>query len=268
MATSNKRATADVVIPKEANAPPSAVAPSLANGIESWGGAPQLAGASKSGDSENAQYLDEKQVEELTTQMTPGERARALRAHWNNYSADRPTNGGGDIAGTPAEEASKADEKGDKQSAPKEVQQQEAAQVGETSMSLWESMTMRSPLGGSSSLSDSDKARARSARRLQKTMSSRSSKATGKWDETPYRARPPALRGLRAHHDWLPQDAPFQPPWAYDESVYNVKFQMWSAYDGHFGTLEDRSEFHPERVHMREQRKQADMCRWFDKFCA
>ena len=97
-------------------------------------------------------------------------------------------------------------------------------------------------------------------------MIARSSKEAGRWDETTYRARPPALRGLRTHHEWLPQDPPFQPPWAYDESVYNLKFQMWSSYDGHFGGAEARSEYLPERMHMKEQRKQADLSRWHDKF--
>ena len=118
-----------------------------------------------------------------------------------------------------------------------------------------------------SARSEPEIAALRSVRRLRKSMTERSSKNAGRWDDTPYRARPPALRGLRAHHDWLPVDPPYLPPWAYDESVYNVRFQMWSAYDGHFGTIDDRAEYKPERVYELQQRKQRDMSRWYDKFC-
>ena len=76
------------------------------------------------------------------------------------------------------------------------------------------------------------------------------------------------MKGLRVHHKI---ESVYTTGWQQDESVYNRKFTMWSSYDGHFGN-EDydivpyRSEYLPDRIQEREQRRTAYMDRWNAKF--
>ena len=65
-----------------------------------------------------------------------------------------------------------------------------------------------------------------------------------KWDDTPLRSRPPALKGLLVKNE----------PWARDELVYNRRFNMQCDYDGHFAV---ESPFAPNRMIMAEIRKEA-----------
>ena len=76
-----------------------------------------------------------------------------------------------------------------------------------------------------------------------------------KWDDTPQRARPPALRGLRSDSE----------PWSRDEFVYNRRAVMLSDYHGFFD-IEARSPYSPHRLKMNEMRKTAYLDRWNQKF--
>lgn len=77
-----------------------------------------------------------------------------------------------------------------------------------------------------------------------------------KWDDTPLRSRPPALRGLSNFGT---------EPWARDEIVYNQRFRMWSDFSGHFD-LAERSPYEHTRVLEAEQRQVSYMDRWNNKF--
>ena len=79
--------------------------------------------------------------------------------------------------------------------------------------------------------------------------------ARPKWDDTPQRARPPALRGLRNAIE----------PWAKDEEVYNRRAVMLSEYHGFFD-IEARSPYSPHRLKMNEMRLTAYKDRWNQKF--
>jgi hypothetical protein len=87
------------------------------------------------------------------------------------------------------------------------------------------------------------------------------------WDDTPHRSRPPALKGLLVRHYHWRQEPPYSTGWQRDEGVYNKKFDGWSDYDGHFylGT-QGRSEFLPERMKEKEEKKTAYLARWNAKF--
>ena len=77
------------------------------------------------------------------------------------------------------------------------------------------------------------------------------------WDDTPLRARPPALRGLLTTR--------CSEPWAKDELVYHRRFPTWSNYDGHF-EADARAEHEEGRLCMAEIRQTAYMDRWNNKF--
>ena len=94
-------------------------------------------------------------------------------------------------------------------------------------------------------------------------LSARSLRSTGtipiserpKWDDTPLRARPPALRGLTNLTE----------PWARDEIVYNDRFNMRSEYTGDFD-LEERTAYLPHRMRYIEIRRTDYTNRWQEKF--
>ena len=113
---------------------------------------------------------------ELMKNMTPGERARALRKKWNNYDADKPD------PNAP---------KGDGDGSTQNVQEQEEQPPEEPKKeiwipppikklptppkTLWEQLTVRT-VKSTSARSEPEIAALRSARRLRKSMTERSSK--------------------------------------------------------------------------------------------
>ena len=114
-----------------------------------------------------------------------------------------------------------------------------------------------------------DSARYSSSTGFSTARSSRSSRSEGLWDDTPYKPRPPALRGLNVH---CGSASPHRTrghleAWARDESVYNVRFNSWSSFEGRFHVPE-RAEDAPERVLLAGQRRQDYMNRFYDKFAA
>mmetsp|Transcript_69506 Transcript_69506/g.137836 ORF Transcript_69506/g.137836 Transcript_69506/m.137836 type:complete len:202 (-) Transcript_69506:478-1083(-) len=84
------------------------------------------------------------------------------------------------------------------------------------------------------------------------------------WDDSPHRARPPALRGLLLHD---PIMDPWLEPFARDEATYHKRFSMWSTDEGRFDAMA-RHPFLPERLRMAEIRKTDYMGRWNNKFVA
>ena len=80
--------------------------------------------------------------------------------------------------------------------------------------------------------------------------------ARPKWDDTPLRPRPPALRGLSNFGS---------EPWARDEIVYNRRFRTWSDFTGYFD-VEERSPYAPTRMLETEQRQVRYMDRWNQKY--
>jgi len=112
-----------------------------------------------------------------------------------------------------------------------------------------------------------DSARYSSSTGFSSARVSRSSRAEGLWDDTPYKPRPPALRGLNVH---CGSASPHRTrghleAWARDESVYNVRFNSWSSIEGRFHVPE-RAEDAPERVLLAGQRRKDYMNRFYDKF--
>ena len=95
----------------------------------------------------------------------------------------------------------------------------------------------------------------------------RAQEDTNPWDDTPHRSRPPALKGLLVRHIHWRQEPAYSTGWQRDEEVYNKKFDAWSEYDGHFylGTA-GRSEFLPERMKEKEEKRTAYLARWNAKF--
>lgn len=95
----------------------------------------------------------------------------------------------------------------------------------------------------------------------------RAKEDTNPWDDTPHRSRPPALRGLLVRHLHWREEPAYTTGWQRDESIYNKKYDGWSEYDGHFYLgAEGRSEYLPERMKEKEERRTAYLARWNAKF--